>query len=50
MKPWKSSIEKINNKYAKIRLSSGELKLILLSCYATLGIVSNINYKIIKKI
>lgn len=42
-------IQKINNKYAKIRLSSGELKLILLSCYATLGIVSNINYKIIKK-
>ena len=41
-------IQKINNKYAKIRLSSGELKLILLSCYATLGIVSNINHKKIK--
>jgi large subunit ribosomal protein L2 len=41
-------IQKINNKYAKIRLNSGELKLILLSCYATLGIVSNINHKKIK--
>ena len=38
-------IQKINNKYAKIRLSSGELKYILLSCYATLGIVSNIHHK-----
>jgi len=42
-------IQKINNKYAKIRLSSGELKIILLSCYATLGIVSNSNYKLIKR-
>ena len=41
-------IQKINNKYAKIRLSSGELKLILLSCFATLGIVSNVDYKKIK--
>nr|YP_010394015.1 ribosomal protein L2 [Hyaloperonospora arabidopsidis]DAZ88023.1 TPA_asm: ribosomal protein L2 [Hyaloperonospora arabidopsidis] len=41
-------IQKINNKYAKIRLNSGELKLILLTCYATLGIVSNINHKKIK--
>lgn len=41
-------IQKINNKYAKIRLSSGELKFILLSCFATLGIVSNINHKKIK--
>lgn len=41
-------IQKINNKYAKIRLNSGELKLILLTCYATLGVVSNINYKKIK--
>jgi large subunit ribosomal protein L2 len=41
-------IQKINNKYAKIRLSSGELKLILLSCTATLGVVSNINHKKIK--
>jgi large subunit ribosomal protein L2 len=42
-------IQKINDKYAKIRLSSGELKLILLKCYATLGIVSNGNHKLIKK-
>ena len=41
-------IQKIQNKYAKIRLSSGELKLILLSCYATLGTISNINHKKIK--
>ena len=41
-------IQKINNKYAKIRLNSGELKLVLLTCYATLGVVSNINHKIIK--
>jgi len=41
-------IQKINEKYAKIRLSSGELKLILLTCYATLGVVSNINFKKIK--
>nr|YP_010394054.1 ribosomal protein L2 [Peronospora belbahrii]DAZ88062.1 TPA_asm: ribosomal protein L2 [Peronospora belbahrii] len=41
-------IQKINNKYAKIRLNSGELKLILLTCYATLGVVSNINHKKIK--
>jgi large subunit ribosomal protein L2 len=41
-------IQKIDEKYAKIRLSSGELKLILLKCYATLGIVSNINFKKIK--
>jgi large subunit ribosomal protein L2 len=42
-------IQKIDNKFAKIKLNSGELKLILLSCYATLGIVSNINHKLIKK-
>jgi large subunit ribosomal protein L2 len=41
-------LQKIDNKYAKIRLNSGELKLILLSCYATLGVVSNINFKKIK--
>ena len=41
-------LQKINNKYAKIRLNSGELKLILLSCYATLGMVSNINHQKIK--
>lgn len=42
-------IQKVNDKYAKIRLSSGELKLILLKCYVTLGIVSNGNHKLIKK-
>jgi large subunit ribosomal protein L2 len=42
-------IQKIDDKYVKIRLNSGKSKLILLSCYATLGIVSNINYKIKKK-
>lgn len=41
-------IQKINNKYAKIRLSSGEIRLILLNCFATLGIVSNIYHKKIK--
>jgi large subunit ribosomal protein L2 len=41
-------IQKINDKYAKIRLSSGEQRLILLDCYATLGTVSNINHKKIK--
>ena len=41
-------IQKINNKYAKIRLNSGELKLILLSCYATLGVISNLNHNKIK--
>nr|YP_010394643.1 ribosomal protein L2 [Plasmopara halstedii]DAZ89080.1 TPA_asm: ribosomal protein L2 [Plasmopara halstedii] len=41
-------IQKVNNKYAKIRLNSGKLKLILLTCYATLGVVSNINHKKIK--
>lgn len=41
-------IQKIDNKYAKIRLNSGELKLLLLSCNATLGIVSNIDHKKIK--
>ena len=41
-------IQKINNKYAKIRLNSGKMKIVLLSCYATLGIVSNINHNKIK--
>lgn len=41
-------LQKIENNYAKIRLNSGELRLILLNCYATLGIVSNINHKKIK--
>ncbi|EGZ20073.1 hypothetical protein PHYSODRAFT_264509, partial [Phytophthora sojae] len=38
-------IKNNNNKYARIRLNSGELKLMLSTCYATLGIVSNINHK-----
>nr|YP_009547910.1 ribosomal protein L2 [Bremia lactucae]AZL92962.1 ribosomal protein L2 [Bremia lactucae] len=41
-------IQKIDDKYAKIRLNSGELKLVLLTCYATLGVVSNVNHKTIK--
>lgn len=41
-------IQKVDNKYAKIRLISGEQRLILLDCYATLGVVSNINHKKIK--
>jgi large subunit ribosomal protein L2 len=38
-------IRKVDNKYAEIRLKSGELRLILLNNYATLGIVSNIEHK-----
>ena len=41
-------LQKTENNQAKIRLNSGELRLILLSCYATLGVVSNINHKKIK--
>lgn len=41
-------LQKFENNYAKIRLNSGELRLILLKCYATLGIVSNINHQKIK--
>lgn len=41
-------LQKINNHYARLRLSSGELKILLLTCLATLGIVSNINHKKIK--
>lgn len=41
-------LQKVNNKYAKIRLNSGELKLILLTCYATLGSISNMNHQKIK--
>lgn len=37
-------IQNYDNKYSKIKLKSGEIKLILSSCYATLGIVSNLNY------
>lgn len=41
-------LQKLSNNYAKIRLNSGELRLILLTCYATLGVVSNVNHKKIK--
>jgi large subunit ribosomal protein L2 len=41
-------LQKLKNNYGIIRLNSNELRLILLSCYATLGIVSNINHKKIK--
>lgn len=41
-------VQKSSNNYAKIRLNSGELRLIPLNCTATLGRVSNINYKKIK--
>lgn len=41
-------LQKLSNNYAKIRLNSGELRLILLTCYATIGTVSNINHKKIK--
>lgn len=41
-------IQKYQNKYAKIRLNSGQNKIVSLNCYATLGIVSNIEHKNIK--
>jgi len=41
-------LQKNYGKYAKIRLSSGEQRLIPLECEATLGIVSNIDHKNIK--
>ena len=41
-------LQKLEKGYCKIRLNSGELRLILSNCFATLGIVSNINYKKIK--
>lgn len=40
-------IQKKEN-FTRIRLKSGELKWILSSCFATIGIVSNINKKLIK--
>jgi len=42
-------LQKNYGKYAKIRLSSGEQRLILLNCEATLGIVSNSVHKNTKK-
>ena len=41
-------LQKNDDKYATVRLISGEIRLIPLDCYATLGIVSNINNKNIK--
>jgi large subunit ribosomal protein L2 len=41
-------LQKLDNGYSKIRLNSGELRLVLSNCYATLGTVSNINHKKIK--
>ena len=41
-------LQKNHGKYAKVRLSSGEQRLISLDCEATLGIVSNIDHKNIK--
>lgn len=41
-------IQKVDNKYAKIRLRSGEIRLVLLNCYATLGTVSNSHHFKIK--
>lgn len=41
-------LQKNYGKYAKIRLSSGEQRLISLDCEATLGVVSNIDHKNIK--
>lgn len=41
-------VQKLSNNYAKIRLNSGEVRLIPLNCTATLGRVSNINHKKIK--
>lgn len=41
-------LQKNFGKYAKVRLSSGEQRLIPLNCEATLGIVSNSDYKNIK--
>merc|ERR1712013_191040 len=38
-------IQKTNNQYGKIRLNSGQQAKISLDCYATLGIVSNIDHK-----
>lgn len=41
-------LQKNHGKYAKIRLSSGQQRLIPLNCEATLGTVSNIDHKNIK--
>lgn len=41
-------LQKFSNNYAKIRLNSNEVRLIPLTCYASLGKVSNINHKKMK--
>jgi large subunit ribosomal protein L2 len=41
-------IEKISNKYARIRLRSGEQRLINLNCYASLGILDNSDHNLIR--
>lgn len=42
-------VKKTDNGYAMIRLPSGELRLIMDKCYATIGVVSNIDHKNINK-
>jgi large subunit ribosomal protein L2 len=41
-------LQRINSYYSRVRLKSGEEKSIPLECFATLGIVSNINYHLKK--
>ena len=41
-------IEKVD-KYARIRLRSGEQRLILLNCFASLGVIDNIDHSLINK-
>lgn len=42
-------VEKIGDRFAKVRLRSGELRLISLDCFASLGIIGNSLKKSIKK-
>lgn len=42
-------LQKNHGKYAKLRLASGEQRLVLLTCEATLGVVSNLAHKNTKK-
>jgi len=41
-------LEKVDNKFARIKLKSKEQRLISLNCFATLGIVSNTDHNLIK--
>jgi large subunit ribosomal protein L2 len=41
-------IEKISNKYARVRLRSGEQRLINLNCYASLGVLDNGDHNLIR--